>query len=351
MSNDTTTTTPGRWLLLAAAVFLAGCPPEKPSEIEGRMRAAGSGAQQASGQAVVARVNGEAVHREDLQRRIENLPAYVRARYRTVEKQQEYLASIVQFEVLADVAERRGLAESPAIRRAIEAELADRLLDKALRRELSMEDIPKRAVEEAYRRRSDEFRTPEQRRGLVLATESKARAERLRTELVEQTFPSVDERLREFRRLANAVSSDPVAAREAGDVGWIEPADEESEHPELAGVLFGLEERGDISEVFAADGRWYVATWAARRPASEQDLREVSRDIRTERYEQRKAKLRDQLRDRWRAEVETQVDEGLADRLDRPDPPRLRRKEEIPIIPAGEAGADEASSTSEDDGP
>jgi peptidyl-prolyl cis-trans isomerase C len=351
MTTDTTTTTAGRWLVLAAAVLLTGCPPEKPSEIEGRMRAAGSGARQASGQAVVARINGEPVHREDLERRVENLPAYVRARYRTVEKQQEYLASIVQFEVLADVAERRGLGEHPSVRRAIEAELADRILDQTLRRELSMEDIPKEAVEEAYRDRAEEFRTPEQRRGLVLATGSKARAERLRTELVEQTFESVDERLREFRRLANAVSSDPVAARQAGDVGWIEPADEQSDHPELAGVLFGLDERGEISEVFAAEGRWYVATWAARRPASEQDLREVSRDIRTDLYEQRKATLRDELGDRWRAEVETQVDDGLADRLDRPDPPRLRRKEEIPIIPAGEAGADEASSTSEDDGP
>ncbi|MFB6352067.1 MAG: peptidyl-prolyl cis-trans isomerase [Bradymonadaceae bacterium] len=340
-----------RWaaglLLVVFLAAIAGCPPTKPSERKRPQQGGGqAGDQQTGERTIVAQVNGEQFTLRELERRIDGLPAYVRAKFRgpaaeseqdgSVQKRQEYLKGLLQFEVLADVAEVRGFGDDPQVRHLLKEALADRALREALRTEISMSDISSEAIEQAYRENIDEYRTPEQRRGMVIVTGSKKRARLIREELVDRDHASFDKKLEHFRMLASEVSVDPVTAKAGGAIGAIAPPNKEDAHPRIAEVVYGLDERGEVSEVFELDGQWYVAMWADRRAASTTPLAQVEREIRTELYDKRKAELREKIQTKWRDGAEVEHDDGLASRLEQPPAGREVHLEDIPLVSTSE---------------
>ncbi len=355
---------PARLAIVAAPLvaLAAGCAPTKPSD---QTRESGERSGPAAGQVagerdrhkIVARVNGEAFTLGDLEERIDRLPPYVRTKFRgpggeegsgSVEKKQQYLEGLVQFELLADLAEARGLGDHPTVRHLTKEWLAERAIETAVRREVSMSEISREAIEQRYREDDEAYREPEKRRGLVVVTESRRRAERLRAELLAGDYESVDAKLETFRQIASRSSVDPKSARRGGRIGAVEPPSAGSHTQAVADAIFGLDERGEISEVFEADGRWYLATWSDKRDASTTPLAEAEREIRSSLYEERKEARRDEITARWREDATVERTDDLAERLDEPELRRATRPGEIPIVAASEVDAD-ATSPSNDE--
>jgi len=334
------------WLIACLAI-VAGCPPTKPTDRQRPGEDRAEAADESTGErTVVGQVNGEQFTLGELERRIEQLPAYVRVKFRgpaaggesdgSVQKRQEYLTGLLQFEVLADIAEARGYGDDPQVRHLLDEALADRARREALRSELSMSDISSEAIEQAYRADIDEYRTPEQRRVMIIVTDSRERARLLRRELVERDHASFDKKLEHFRTLASEVSVDSTAAQSGGAIGGIAPPDEESRRPRIAEVVYGLEERGEVSEVFELDGQWHLAMWSDRRAASTTPLEQVEREIRSDLYEKRRAELRRRITSKWREAAEVDRHEGLASRLERPPAGREVHPEDIPLVSTSE---------------
>jgi hypothetical protein len=351
-------------VLLAVAVGGAACAPTKPSDQPrpGDEPASGAGEEERAQagsekrRTIVARVNGESFTLAELENRLDRLPAYIRTRYQgpgakedgPVEKKQEYLRGLVQFELLADVAEARGLGDHPHVRHRIKRHLADRALDEVLRREISMSDIPKADIEQRYRQHRDRYREAEKRQTLAIVTGRRERAERLRERLTTREYDGVDHKIEVFRRVASRASVDPASARRGGALGSVSPPADEKEHPAVAEVVYGLDKRAELSEVFRVDDRWYVAMWAQHREPSTTPLAEVERELRTELYEERKAELRDERTATWRREATIERDDGLASRLEAPEPPRKVRTDEIPIVAASEVDDEQTHSSNDD---
>lgn len=323
-------------VIVVVAISVSGCPPTPPSEQVEHRGAQNANQTEEGARNVVAVVNGEEFTQSEIEDRIDALPDYARARFRTVEKRREYLTSLVHFEILADVAEGRELGSEPVVRDAIKNELERQRLQEAARSELTMEDIPDDAVEEAYRERIDEFRTPEYRRAVVIITESEKRAKFLRKKLAKPTLDTPKARLKLFRRIASQECSDAVVARRGGKLADVKPPDLEDEYPEIAEVLYQQDERGTVSEVFQLDDRWYIATWSKRWPPKKQQLEAVAREIRTELYEKRKKAIKRKIRTRWRKDASVEIEDSLGSRLDKPPTQRRTRKEQIPLVSTDE---------------
>lgn len=329
-------------LLVGALVFLTACPPTKPSERRGAQGAQSGERAQATGkhseEDMLAEVNGEALKRGEFERRLEGLPEYARARYRATERKQTWLNSQVQFELLADVAEQKGLGQRPEVLDAMKAVVAEHTLREAIRTRLSAEDISEGAVERAYRAEIDRYRRPERRRVAVIAVESRDWAAVLRDKLLETSAGRA--RINQFRKLASDISLLEGADEKGGDFGWLEPPEHAPEHPAVARAVFELEERGDIAGPFqlehgpgqgAEEGRWWLATWYDRQAAEERSLDEVSRQIRQRLYEEKRAALKEQILKRWRDELGVEIDEERLEALQAPQPERLTRPEQITL--------------------
>src|SRR5262249_18407756 len=87
-----------------------------------------------------------------------------RLRYQSPERRRELLESIVDMELLADDARRRGLDKKPETEQATRQILRDALLDD-VRRELGTPDaLPAEEVRAYYESHRDAFREPERRR-------------------------------------------------------------------------------------------------------------------------------------------------------------------------------------------
>lgn len=326
------------WVAAAAA-----CAPEAPSEQVGPEEVSAeqqSRDRSGSGGPVVLAVDGERTTRGEFERQLEEMPDFVRAQFKSADKKREMLAALAQFEAMADIAERRGLGDDPAVLDALEEDLQRRALREAVRDEVPADAISEEAVETYYEEHAETYRTPERRAALVVETESERRAERIREELAEVSG-TVDERVEALRKVASRRSVDPISGRRGGSVGWVRAPDHEEEYPAIAEAIFDLEEPGGLTDVFRSGDRWYVATWRKREAPQREPLEEVAGEIRAELLEKRRTEARERILREWRENAEIEVPADLAERLDAPEPPRRSRREQIPIRTADEERSSE----------
>src|SRR5690554_1868476 len=183
-------------VVLGGALMVA-CAPQKPSAEDGapRQERAEDGA---PGQdQVVARVNGEAITRAEFERRIESLAPHARARLQSPEQREDFLKSVVQFEVMADAAEEAGLGDSPHVRHAMREVMVRLMLAEALR-EQGGGAIGEEELQAYYDARRADFARPARRMVYELVAESEGEARRLRRRFVEEAYPTTEEALASF---------------------------------------------------------------------------------------------------------------------------------------------------------
>lgn len=147
-----------------------------------------------------------------------------------------------------------------------------------------------------YREHAEEFREPEQVRAQGILVESRENAEALREALLQ---PEAD-----FAALARQFSLDPATREQGGDMGWVRPG-MYSEAVEK--VLFRLKP-GEISEPVETPDGFFLLRILERKPARQMPLEEV------------RERLRQQLKERKRREVESTYLE------------RLRRRAHIEVL-------------------
>ncbi|HEY0711722.1 MAG TPA: peptidyl-prolyl cis-trans isomerase, partial [Polyangia bacterium] len=110
---------------------------------------------------VVARIDGQPITRADLDKRLADRSAFVRARYTAPEKRRELLDSVVRFEVLAREAEKRGYDRDPEVLRYRKQRAIERMLANDVDAKLAAAPVTREELEAFYSRHTDDFRQPE----------------------------------------------------------------------------------------------------------------------------------------------------------------------------------------------
>ncbi|TXD35952.1 hypothetical protein FRC98_14875 [Lujinxingia vulgaris] len=319
--------------MMVGGALLVACAPQKPSA-EGdapRQERAEDGA---PGQdQVVARVNGEAITRAEFERRIESLAPHARARLQSPEQREDFLKSVVQFEVMADAAEEAGLGESPQVRHAMREVMVRLMLAEQLREEggAAVGDEELQAYYDAHRA---DFARPARRMVYELVAQTREEAERLRRRFVEEAYPTTQEALNAFAELAGQYSFDRKTGDRSGARGWVEAGQP------VAGAETMFETPvGQASTPYEDERGWVVAFVAEEEPARQPALSEVERELRTRVLEEKRRRLRTELVERLMAEATIEIDEDVLATVTPPQPELPTRLRDLPRLPVRDQGA------------
>jgi peptidyl-prolyl cis-trans isomerase C len=302
--------------VVAAAIALAACAPERPSDVARRRGESQAASSQES--KVVAVVAGEELTSMDYERRLSALAPYARAQYTQPERRVELLESMVDLELLADEAERRGLGEDPAVRQAMKETMARLVVADEIRATVSFDAITREDVEAYVAEHPDRYARPEKREALVVAAPDRASAAAWAAEL--RALPDVSARLGAASAMAAERSVHPPTRESAGAFGWVEPPTRTTRRPEVARAVFALGAPGDVSEPIKGPGAiWWVVVYRDRRPSELPAIDAIEADVRERIYAERRLGARDALVAKLKSEVEI---ERFPDALDAVKTPR-----------------------------
>gem|GEM_PF-350201 len=304
---------------LVALAVLGGCDAFKPAPVEPQDPITGLTA--AEDREILAKVGKKAITLGDYARTLARMDEFERLRYQTKERKAELLDELINAELLAQEAERRGLDKSPEFEARLFLALRDERLEE-LRRSLppleSFSDAEVRAFYDAHASQYDE---PERRRPLVIVLAGRENAEKA----LKRAAGASGE---VWGKLAREVSLDRRGLAEtdalelSGDLGFVSaPGEARGENPavpeSVRKAVFGLAKLGDVASAVAeADGKFFLVRHGGTSPARHRSREEADRSIRIELrrqlFHEREKELLAELEKKYPATINTAALEELS---------------------------------------
>lgn len=324
---------------VVGAVAFSGCAPEKPSDADSEEIEveADETEREADENAVVARVSGEEITREEFNRRIDGLAEFARSRLQSEERREEFLARVAEFEVMADVAEEQNLGNHPRVRNAMKETMADLMVNAHVDERVAIDEIEQETQRAYFREHRERYVEPERRRIARLVVDTEQRAEQLLQRWRDRDHADSREAANAFRRFAFRHSAERATGDEGGDAGWWTEED---------GLRFGEDvfewEVGSVQGPFDEDGRYVLAMVVEIDEATEPDFEDVEREVTNDLYERRRRLATEQFVDRLREDADIQIHEERLGGLDAPPAEAPPPMEELPRV-----GLDEITAESE----
>jgi peptidyl-prolyl cis-trans isomerase C len=169
------------FVAVALAAAASGCN-DAPLE---QVPPAGSSAQPVAGlpadQAakIVAKVGDRTLTLGDFARALDRMDPFDRLRYQTKERRRELLNEMIDVELLAQEAKRRGLDQRPEVQDALRQLYRDALLQKVRDTLPPPAGIPAEEVKAYYDANAERYNEPERRRVSAIIMTNKAEAEKV----------------------------------------------------------------------------------------------------------------------------------------------------------------------------
>lgn len=288
---------------------------------------------------VVAVIEGDPITREDLDQALEAQSAFVKARYTSPERRKELLLGLVQFEVLAREAEKRGYARDPDVLRFVKQRSIEKMFEKELDPQIDLEDLGEAEMTAYYQAHPESFTQDEAVRlsQIVLGDEA------LATEIAAQAR-ALDRRDEAgFRRLVERHSVDDSSKARGGDTTFL-VRNEPGQDPGLLAAGFALAEVGEVAGPIrlaagdANDPRYAVIRLTQRRAKFLRPFEEVKPQVRNHLYREKRAQKVEEwvkeLRGRMKVEVFADKLQGVS--------PNMATKTQPPTQPRDPSSSPEA---------
>lgn len=283
--------------------------------------AAGLSADQA--QRVVAKIGERAITLGDFAKALERMDQFDRLRYQTKERRRELLQDMIDVELLAIEAKRRGLDKDPETEDAVRQILRDAVLAKAREGIPAPAELTNEEVRAYYDANPDKFTEPERRRVAAILVADKKDAEKV---LKDAKKVKTAQEWGELwaKSSMNAPKQPPKNQGSpvdlAGDLGIVGPLDDargaNPKVPEsVRQLVFKLSGVGAVAdEIPEIDGKFFIVRMNGQTPPHKRTLAEAERSIRVllvqQKMADREAELEKSLRARFHVEVD---DKALAD--------------------------------------
>ncbi len=235
---------------------------------------------------VLAKVGDRSITLGEYAETLERMDPFERLRYQSPERRKLLLDEMIQVELLAQEAERRGLDRTPETQERIRIVLRNEVLARLRREVPGPESISEAEVRKYYEAHRDEFQEPARRRVAVISLADRAAATRLLPKAREAT-PMQWGKLVHEHSLDRPEAPSPTAPLElAGDLGIVSApgvtrgASERVPEPVRAAV-FKIEKVGQVhSEVVEAGGKHYLVRLIGTTDARDRPYTEAERSIR-----------------------------------------------------------------------
>lgn len=268
---------------------------------------------------VLAKVGERTITLGEYAATLERMDQFERLRYQSPERRRTLLEEMINVELLAQEARRRGLDKHPATEERVRQTLRDELRRELSRSSPDPNQIPESEVRAYYDAHRDEFSDPERRRAAHIVVADAKRAEAT-LERARGASPA------EWGKLVREVSLDKSAAQSsalelAGDLGIVSgPGQTRGANPKVPEpvrqALFRIEKLGEVfPEVVKAGERYHIVRLTGKTDARVRTLQEAERSIRMtlaqQRLRDREAQLEQELRQRF----QVVVDDGALSRV------------------------------------
>ncbi len=207
----------------------------------------------------LARVGDVTITVEQLAHRINRMSRYVRGRYQSLEKKRKLLDSMVEFEVLAKEAARRGFADNPDVVRMLRQVMIQRLRQRVVEQKVKRSDISQQDVKAYYEKHERQYNKPETVRVSHILVKDEDAAKRV---LVQVKKKGNDPRA--FRALVQKYSLDKATKRRAGDLRYFTRQDKRVPKPVIE-AAFKLKKRGEVGGPVKSARGWHVIKLTHRR--------------------------------------------------------------------------------------
>jgi peptidyl-prolyl cis-trans isomerase C len=337
---------------------LSGCKPEKPSatertrEARARIAAAKTSASKeakreseytssltpAERAIVVAKVGNVDITLGYMERYLSQQPAFVRARYRTLDQKMELLNNLIRFEILAAEAERAGWSTDPDVVMAVKRAMVQKYLSDDMQRLVVASAIVDEEAATYYKNNLDTFVTPERVRVTAIVSDSEKASNAVHTELLAAIDADPSRTRVIFRDFARHRSVDKGSAWRSGDIGlfardgFIVGDKKGLQVPEaLVQPAFNLALNA-VSKPIEADGKWWILQVTNRQRRSERKLEDVKREITRFLLRKKQDAARDAFIGKLRADANVTINRDVLDTL-HTENIRSRKPDATAILP------------------
>ncbi|HIA01306.1 MAG TPA: hypothetical protein EYN06_06370 [Myxococcales bacterium] len=314
--------------IVMAFLLVAGCKPEKPAQSEESKEArarvtavslqqedkarssgkvakkdedpAGKSLSDAERSLVVAKVGDYKLTLGDMERQIRQQPAFARARYRLFEKKVEFLHNLVQFELMAMQAHKKGYDSDPEVVLAMKRAMVQKFISNDLNRLVTVSTIPEDEIARYYENNKSLFQKPEQVRASHILLKSEEEANSVK-KAIDEAITSDRPRARViFSEFTRRKSSDRETAYINGDLNFFgadgyvaDGANKGKRLPmELVAAARKLTHIGTVSPVVKSERGYHIIQITNRRPAVDRSLDNARRQITNILLRQKKDKAR-----------------------------------------------------------
>lgn len=277
---------------------------------------------------VLARVGDRTITLGDYAAALERMDPFERMRYQTEDRRQALLDEMINVELLAREAERRGIDRRPETIELVRQYQRDEVLAK-LRASLPRpSDLSEAEVSQYYQEHRAELFEPELRRAAEIVVDDPAVAR----DIIREATALTPERwlglVQKYSPDAAPPPGDKASPRPPidvpGDLGYLAAQPDQPSDPIPLAVrqaVFAIAREGDVHpSPVAASGRQHVVRLISVRQARQRSLAEVDALIRVRLIEGRQAEARRDLLARLRASTPIQVEQAALERVEPPSP-------------------------------
>jgi len=235
----------------------------------------------------VAKIGDVTISLGELERRLGSLPAISRERYAPLDKKVEFLDNLIQFELVANEAQRKGYDTDPDVVFAMKRAMIQKYMANDLQKQVKASRIEEAEVQQYYANNQSLFVKPEEIRVSHILFSDRAAAETALEELRSaiQSDPARGRSI--FSRFARMKSKDVETAHLNGDMGFFSKAGytalDKRNRPSLSPVLlkasFALKKLNALSSVVEDPQGFHILQLTNRRPGVNRDLDTARRQI------------------------------------------------------------------------
>jgi parvulin-like peptidyl-prolyl isomerase len=319
---------------LALGVSLFACHKKSGSELSPGPGASASAQASATprtltpeqAQQVLARVGERAITLGDYAAALERMDTFERLRYQSPDRRKLLLNEMIELELFAQEAKRRGLDQQPETQERLRQMLRDELLRDVRREIKGPNDLAPAEVRKYYDEHKADFNEPERRRVSHIAVASQGEAKSMLGVAQAATAAEWGKLVLDRSLDKGAKSLGATPSELAGDLGIVGPPG----HPRganprvsetLRAAVFKIEKVGGVlGEVVPDGGLFHVVRMTARTEARERSFEEAERTIRITLVQELVKQRESQLEQELQRKFPVTIDEAALAKVHAPKP-------------------------------
>jgi peptidyl-prolyl cis-trans isomerase C len=264
---------------------------------------------------VVAKVGDRAITVAEFAKALDRMDQYDRLRYQSKERRRELLSEMVDVELLAQEAKRRGLDKEPEAQEQVRQILRDALLSEARQGVPAPAEIAADEVRAYYDSHAEKFSEPERRRAAAIVLDDAKKAkEALDKALKIKNAADWGDLFAKYSITAPK-KKEQTAVELVGDLGIVGPPDDahggNPKVPEpVRSAVFQIDKVGSILDhLVEAEGRWFIVRMNGQTAAHKRSLAEADRSIRVLLLQDKLAAKEKALEEGIRKKIPVEIDD------------------------------------------